>query len=102
MERTGRRQLQGRKGNGCGGCLDTVDLGPISNKTGYLYANSANTTLTFSGTLAGTVAATPLVYVSQATLKGFNLIDNMTGEDVDLLASKLVAEPIVRMGKSVL
>lgn len=74
----------------------------ISNKTGYLYANSANTTLTFSGTLAGTVAATPLVYVSQATLKGFNLIDNMTGEDVDLLASKLVAEPIVRMGKSVL
>ncbi len=48
----------------------------ISNKTGYLYANSANTTLTFSGTLAGAVEATPLAYDDQATYKGFNLIGN--------------------------
>ena len=48
----------------------------ISNKTGYLYANSANTTLTFSGTLAGAVEATPLAYDDQVSYKGFNLIGN--------------------------
>ena len=48
----------------------------INNKTGYLYANSGNPTLTFAGTLAANVEATPLVYDANASFKGFNLIGN--------------------------
>ena len=48
----------------------------INHKTGYLYANSGNTTLTIAGTLAATTAATPLAYDASATWKGFNLIGN--------------------------
>ena len=49
----------------------------LDHKTGYLYANSGNTTLSFAGTLAATATATPLAYDANATtLKGFNLIGN--------------------------
>ena len=49
----------------------------LDHKTGYLYANSGNTTLSFAGTLAATVTATSLAYDANATtLKGFNLIGN--------------------------
>ena len=48
----------------------------INHKTGYLYANSGNTTLTIAGTLAAATAATPLAYDASATWKGFNLIGN--------------------------
>ena len=49
---------------------------PLAHKTGYLYGNSGNTTLTFAGTLAATTTATTLTYDNNATLKGFNLIGN--------------------------
>ena len=48
----------------------------ISHKTGYLYANSGNPTLTFAGTLAATTEATTLAYDGSASYKGFNLIGN--------------------------
>ena len=48
----------------------------INHKTGYLYANSVNTTLTFAGTLAATTDATTLDYNGSAAWKGFNLIGN--------------------------
>ena len=48
----------------------------IDYKKGYLYANSGNPTLTFSGTLAANTDATSLTYSTNATLKGFNLIGN--------------------------
>jgi hypothetical protein len=48
----------------------------IDNKTGYLYANSGNPTLTFAGTLANTATATDLIYDGNARFKGFNLIGN--------------------------
>ena len=48
----------------------------INHKTGYLYANSGNTTLTFAGTLVATTEPTPLVYNADVSLKGFNLIGN--------------------------
>ena len=48
----------------------------INNKTGYLYANSGNPTLSFEGTLSASTSATPLVYDANAYLKGFNLIGN--------------------------
>ena len=48
----------------------------IVNKTGYLYANSGNPTLTFMGTLAANVTATSLAYDANAIFKGFNLIGN--------------------------
>ena len=48
----------------------------INNKTGYLYANSGNPTLTFTGTLAANVESTPLTYNANASFKGFNLIGN--------------------------
>jgi hypothetical protein len=48
----------------------------IEHKTGYLYANSGNTTLTFAGTLAATTEPTVLAYDANASLKGFNLIGN--------------------------
>ncbi len=48
----------------------------LSNKGGYLYANSGNPTISFSGTLAGSTSATTLSYDANATGKGFNLIGN--------------------------
>ncbi len=48
----------------------------IGNKTGYLFANSGNPTLTFTGTLAANVNPTPLAYDVNASCKGFNLIGN--------------------------
>ena len=48
----------------------------INHKTGYLYANCGNTTLTFAGTLVATTEPTPLVYNADVSLKGFNLIGN--------------------------
>ncbi len=48
----------------------------INHKTGYLYANNTNTTLTFAGTLAATAEPTALDYDGNAALKGFNLIGN--------------------------
>ena len=48
----------------------------LNHKTGYLYANSGNTTLNFVGTLAASADATSLVYAANATFKGFNLIGN--------------------------
>jgi subtilisin family serine protease len=48
----------------------------INNKVGYLYANSGEATLTFTGTLANTATATALVYDGDARFKGFNLIGN--------------------------
>ena len=56
-----------------------IKAGSFSNinyKTGYLYANSGNSTLTFAGTLAATTEPTVLTYDANATLKGFNLIGN--------------------------
>ena len=49
----------------------------LDHKTGYLYANSGNTSIEFAGTLAATTDATSLVYDDNApTFKGFNLIGN--------------------------
>lgn len=48
----------------------------INHKTGYLYANSVDTTLSFAGILAASTEATALVFDNNATLKGFNLIGN--------------------------
>ena len=48
----------------------------IENKTGYLYANSDNPTLVFSGTLAANVGSITLTYDDNASFKGFNLIGN--------------------------
>jgi subtilisin family serine protease len=53
------------------GSFETID-----HKTGYLYANSGNLTLTFAGTLAATTEPTVLAYDANASLKGFNLIGN--------------------------
>ena len=48
----------------------------IENKVGYLYANSGNPTITFTGTLANTATATTLTYDDDALFKGFNLVGN--------------------------
>ena len=48
----------------------------IDNKTGYLYANSGNPTLSFTGTLVANTSATTLTYDNNANFKGFNLIGN--------------------------
>ena len=48
----------------------------IDNKTGYLYANSGNPTLSFAGTLVANTTPTTLVYDNNAGFKGFNLIGN--------------------------
>ncbi len=48
----------------------------LNNKSGYLYANSGNPTVSFSGTLVGNTSATPLSYDANATGKSFNLIGN--------------------------
>ena len=53
------------------GAFNTID-----NKTGYLYANSANLTLSLEGTLASSTYATQLAYDANAYFKGFNLIGN--------------------------
>ena len=56
--------------------IEASSFATVDHKTGYLYANSGNTTLTIAGTLAATTAATPLAYDASATWKGFNLIGN--------------------------
>jgi len=48
----------------------------LESGKGYLYANSGNPTLTFTGTLAANVESTPLTYNTNASFKGFNLIGN--------------------------
>ena len=48
----------------------------LNNRGGYLYASSDYPTLSFSGTLAANVEATPLTYDNNATVKGFNLVGN--------------------------
>ena len=48
----------------------------IDNKTGYLYANSGNPTLSFTGTLVANTSASSLTYDSNANFKGLNLIGN--------------------------
>ena len=48
----------------------------LNNKGGYLYANSGNPTISFSGTLVGSTSATPLSYNANVTGKGFNLVGN--------------------------
>ena len=48
----------------------------LNNTNGYLYANSGNPTLSFSGTLVGNTSAIALSYDANATGKGFNLIGN--------------------------
>jgi hypothetical protein len=53
------------------GAFNTID-----NKTGYLYANSSNLTLSLEGTLVANTTATTLTYDSNAVFKGFNLIGN--------------------------
>jgi len=55
---------------------DPKPFATIDNKVGYLYANSGNTTLTFTGTLTNTATATSLVYNDKALFAGFNLIGN--------------------------
>ena len=56
--------------------IRTGAFSTIDHKTGYLYANNTNTTLSFEGTLAATAAPTNLAYDGNANLKGFNLIGN--------------------------
>ncbi len=53
------------------GAFNTID-----NKTGYLYANSSNQTLSLEGTFVANTTATTLTYDSNADFKGFNLIGN--------------------------
>jgi hypothetical protein len=48
----------------------------LNNKGGYLYANSGNPTISFSGTLVGSTSSTPLSYNANVTGKGFNLVGN--------------------------
>lgn len=48
----------------------------LNNKGGYLYANSGNPVISFSGTLVGNTSATTLSYNANVTGKGFNLIGN--------------------------
>ena len=48
----------------------------IDHKTGYLYANGEETTLSFVGTLAGTAEDTELTLVAGTEFAGFNLIGN--------------------------
>ena len=48
----------------------------IDHKTGYLYANSGNPTLVFTGTLAASAEPTNLAYITDVEFSGFNLIGN--------------------------
>ena len=79
----------------------------LNHKSGYLYANSGNTTLTFAGTLAATTDATPLAYNAEAKFDGFNLAGNpfacnatvskdyyiINGQSVSLAATGRVVAP---------
>lgn len=56
--------------------LEAGAFSTIDHKTGYLYANSANSTLNFEGTLVASAQPTALIYDASATFKGFNLIGN--------------------------
>ena len=56
--------------------IEASSFSTIDHKTGYLYANSGNTTIDFAGILAASTTATNLVYDGDARLKGFNLIGN--------------------------
>ncbi len=56
--------------------IKTGAFSTIDHKTGYLYANNNQTTLTFNGTLAATAEPTGLAYDGNASLKGFNLVGN--------------------------
>ena len=53
------------------GAFNTID-----NKTGYLYANSSNQTLSLEGTLVANTTTTTLTYDNNAVFKGYNLIGN--------------------------
>ncbi len=48
----------------------------IDNKVGYLYSNSNETTISFAGTLAGTVTPTTITRNDNVEFEGFNLIGN--------------------------
>jgi hypothetical protein len=48
----------------------------INSTTGYLYANSAETTLSFEGTLAGSGSTATLTLDANVDFSGFNLIGN--------------------------
>lgn len=48
----------------------------IDNKTGYLYANNGNPSLSFEGTLVTNTTATSLAYDNNAEFKGLNFIGN--------------------------
>ncbi|MBR2771788.1 MAG: hypothetical protein IKD78_07215, partial [Bacteroidales bacterium] len=54
------------------------DFTELEATKGYLYANSAEVTLGFSGTLENSSAAVsvPLSYTNGANLSGFNLVGN--------------------------
>ena len=56
--------------------IESNSFSTIDYKTGYLYANSGNPTLTFAGTLVANTAATPLTYYDNVEFPGFNLIGN--------------------------
>ena len=56
--------------------IEAGSFNTIDNKTGYLYANSGNPTLSFAGTLVANTTSTTLAYDNNAELKGFNLIGN--------------------------
>ena len=55
---------------------DSHPFTTLENKTGYLYANSGNPTLSFAGALVANATATALAYDANTTQKGFNLIGN--------------------------
>ena len=56
--------------------IEAGTFNTIDNKTGYLYANSSNQTLSLEGTLVANTTATTLAYDNNAAFKGFNLIGN--------------------------
>jgi hypothetical protein len=56
--------------------IEAGSFNTIDNKTGYLYANSGNPTLSLAGTLVANTTATTLAYDNNAEFKGFNLIGN--------------------------
>ena len=56
--------------------IEASAFNTIDNKTGYLYANSGNPTLSFAGTLVANTTTTTLTYDNNAEFKGFNLIGN--------------------------
>ncbi len=87
----------------------------IEPNKGYLYANSANTTLNFAGNTRATDATVtvPLSYTSEnASLKGFNLVGNpftrnLTNDDVikignETFSAYYVADGSVANGKNLI